>query len=472
MGQECCTNESDEKKEISKVDEYREIQSISPQKLTQYNQNEDSATQVKKLSSTNDEQKAAAMIQKQAKAYLNSKLVQRHGPSGKQGAVIVKELPPKVKKRLDWYKSQYGSWLDSETFQNYGSKTKDKINELIKVYKLKAVKIENKDWYIGCWKDHAIDIYGTMICQNGVIYEGEQLNGVWNGAGRKITEEETYEGVFKEGKFHGYGVYINSNGSSYKGNWVDGSQSGYGEEIWHDGAKYEGDFEKGRKQGQGKFSFQNGDIYVGDFLANKIDGYGEVTYNDGRKYAGKWKGGLKEGYGEFMWPDGRKYKGEYFLDKKDGDGVFTFANGDVYTGPFVAGVQHGQGKHFHKRGNIVQQGIWREGNLTPIKQKNRDLLAEISKNIGKGTSEIKNNAELEKIVKEAFLQYDEDDSGYLERDEIKKLLDDRCKELHIPLISYEQLDSLIAEVDDNGDGKFSFEEFFMVIGPIFESQMK
>merc|ERR1712062_118837 len=80
-------------------------------------------------------------------------------------------------------------------------------------------------------------------------------------------------------------------------------------------------------------------------------------------------------------------------------------------------------------------------------------------------------AELEVIVKKAFELYDADNSGYLEREEIKKLLNDACGELGAPPITDAQLDEVIKTVDDNGDGKFSFEELYKVIGPILESQM-
>merc|ERR1712118_158267 len=80
-------------------------------------------------------------------------------------------------------------------------------------------------------------------------------------------------------------------------------------------------------------------------------------------------------------------------------------------------------------------------------------------------------AELETIVKKAFELYDTDKSGYLEREEIKKLLNDACGELGAPAITDAQLDEVIKTVDDNNDGKFSFEELFKVIGPILEQQL-
>ena len=79
--------------------------------------------------------------------------------------------------------------------------------------------------------------------------------------------------------------------------------------------------------------------------------------------------------------------------------------------------------------------------------------------------------ELKTIVEKAFKLYDADESGFLEREEIKKLLNDACGELGAPPITDAQLDEVIKTVDDNGDGKFSFDELFKVIGPILEQQL-
>lgn len=77
-----------------------------------------------------------------------------------------------------------------------------------------------------------------------------------------------------------------------------------------------------------------------------------------------------------------------------------------------------------------------------------------------------NDSEIEEIVRKAFEIYDTDKSGFLERDEIKKLLDDACGELGADEITEKQLDAVIQTVDVNNDGKFSFEELNQIIGPI------
>ena len=74
--------------------------------------------------------------------------------------------------------------------------------------------------------------------------------------------------------------------------------------------------------------------------------------------------------------------------------------------------------------------------------------------------------EIGEIVKKAFEIYDVDKSGTLERDEVKKLLNDACGELGADAITDEQLDAVISTVDDNNDGKISYDELFQIIAPI------
>lgn len=85
--------------------------------------------------------------------------------------------------------------------------------------------------------------------------------------------------------------------------------------------------------------------------------------------------------------------------------------------------------------------------------------------------------ELDKIVKKAFSLYDTDKSGYLEREEIKKMFNDVVGDRKIfsdefgkfmarisgSRMTEEQLDESIKKIDENGDGKFSFEEIYKII---------
>ena len=76
--------------------------------------------------------------------------------------------------------------------------------------------------------------------------------------------------------------------------------------------------------------------------------------------------------------------------------------------------------------------------------------------------------QIKEIIRKAFQAYDEDCSGLLERQEIRRLLDDACMEFGAPMVSEEHLDNIINVVDVNGDGVFSVDELTELIQPILE----
>ena len=71
--------------------------------------------------------------------------------------------------------------------------------------------------------------------------------------------------------------------------------------------------------------------------------------------------------------------------------------------------------------------------------------------------------EIEFIVEMAFEKYDTDQSGFLERDEIKNLLTDTCNDYHILPVTDDQIDEVINAADDNKDGMIDFEELHKII---------
>lgn len=76
------------------------------------------------------------------------------------------------------------------------------------------------------------------------------------------------------------------------------------------------------------------------------------------------------------------------------------------------------------------------------------------------------NKKLEIMMENLFREYDADGSGNLDRDEIIKLLADTCKELDITPMADEDVDELIAECDESGDGEFDFDELYDMVSPI------
>jgi calcium-dependent protein kinase len=69
----------------------------------------------------------------------------------------------------------------------------------------------------------------------------------------------------------------------------------------------------------------------------------------------------------------------------------------------------------------------------------------------------------EKKLKAAFKMFDADDSGYISRDEVKQSF------MKITKISEEELEEIVSQVDENGDGEISFEEFKEIMTKIRNS---
>jgi hypothetical protein len=62
----------------------------------------------------------------------------------------------------------------------------------------------------------------------GNVYEGDFVDGVFNGKGKLATNDGEYVGEFKNGEQHGKGEFKWGNGSSYRGNYFKGLREGYG----------------------------------------------------------------------------------------------------------------------------------------------------------------------------------------------------------------------------------------------------
>ena len=70
----------------------------------------------------------------------------------------------------------------------------------------------------------------------------------------------------------------------------------------------------------------------------------------------------------------------------------------------------------------------------------------------------------EDLLKYAFKFFDKDDSGQIDRDELKKVL--FAGKFNSEEQTKEQLDSIISEVDTNSDGRISYQEFCVMMNNI------
>ncbi len=75
------------------------------------------------------------------------------------------------------------------------------------------------------------------------------------------------------------------------------------------------------------------------------------------------------------------------------------------------------------------------------------------------------------LIKKAFTEYDLDSSGYLERPEMGRFVEDSCKEVGVAMVNEQHLDRIIAVFDLDKDGKVSIKEFSELLRPMIEKQL-
>lgn len=92
--------------------------------------------------------------------------------------------------------------------------------------------------------------------------------------------------------------------------------------------------------------------YYGNIVDDKPNGFGICYYDNDMKYEGDWKEGKKDGIGRMYKKDGSYYEGNWKNDKKH----------DL------------DGKIIDKKGNIVQHGVFINGNFDPHYNSNYRLL--------------------------------------------------------------------------------------------------
>jgi hypothetical protein len=157
--------------------------------------------------------------------------------------------------------------------------------------------------------------FATRIFSNGDIYIGEFKNGDFDGQGNITSKLYDYVGEWKEHKRNGYGTSSLGNTFKYIGEHKDGKFDGQGTLTNFYGDTYVGEWKNGQKNGQGTLSLVNRDKYVGEWKNNEMTGQGTYMFADGRKYVGEFKDGNKNGKGIFVQVDGRSTEGIWKNDK-------------------------------------------------------------------------------------------------------------------------------------------------------------
>ena len=208
------------------------------------------------------------------------------------------------------------------------------------------MEFPNNAVYEGGWEKGKRHGNGKMLYVDGTIYEGGWKEGKYHGIGRKSLYNGTiYEGNWKEGKPHGKGKTISLDGTIYEGEWKEGKYHGKGKCEFPNGIVYKGEWKEGKPNGKGEVTYSNGDIYDGDWVDGKD--CGQCTYirkSDGHKYVGGWGENGSLGYGIYIYPDGASRSGNWDgTVLLDGEGVMRYDDGSAYDGQIKNNKRHGYG---------------------------------------------------------------------------------------------------------------------------------
>ena len=211
--------------------------------------------------------------------------------------------------------------------------------------------------YKGEFRNGKFGGQGKLTLKDGHVYEGDFRDGKYHGEGILTWGVSSYTGEFKEGLFSGYGRLIWEIGHIYRGEFLKGEYHGKGT-LTREGNLYVGEFKNGRFCGHGRVVWENDSIYEGDFVDNQYHGCGVLTW-DGNKYTGEFRYGKFNGQGTLKLKKRHIYTGWFMNDKYHGSGTLTW-NGNKYVGEFRNGEFNGAGELIKKNGTI-QSGEFRNG---------------------------------------------------------------------------------------------------------------
>jgi putative phage-type endonuclease len=194
---------------------------------------------------------------------------------------------------------------------------------------------------------------------NGVVYEGDHVDGSAHGKGVMIWPDGSrYEGGFVAGARYGNGIYTWPDGTRHDGVWVEGKCHGEGSRVWADGRGYQGGWVDGIIHGKGVLCLADGSRYEGHFVAGELHGKGTRIWPDASRYDGDWICGKRTGKGMYTWPDGARHEGDWDDGKRHGKGLLTSADGSRYEGHFVADERHGKGIYSWPDGSRYDGDWW------------------------------------------------------------------------------------------------------------------
>ena len=201
-----------------------------------------------------------------------------------------------------------------------------------------------------------VDVQDMLYLHQGLSsgkYHGQIdfITGLPHGQGSFECSKCSYNGAWKDGKFDT--TTAASNDKSI-------ITSTYLDKIHND--SYQGAFQDNKYHGQGTLSYGDGRVFTGTFDKGSI-ARGTMSYTDGSSYQGAFKDHKRhDDHGLYLYPDGgSQYKGSFVNDAMQGHGSMVWKSGTKYVGEFQNSVRHGLGREFDASGNVLFEGLWKNG---------------------------------------------------------------------------------------------------------------
>ena len=157
-----------------------------------------------------------------------------------------------------------------------------------------TIYLEDGNMYFGTLKYGTFNGSGTLSSpDNKYLYNGEWKDGLKHGQGQLITETIKYSGKFENDLFSGNkGILCDQKGNIYEGDFLNGKFEGYGHYTMSNGDNYIGEFKNGLFDGKGQLTDKSGNVFDGHFSKGRKEGFGLIITNKGEKIEGKCKDGI------------------------------------------------------------------------------------------------------------------------------------------------------------------------------------
>ena len=111
------------------------------------------------------------------------------------------------------------------------------------------LQIKDRLYYGQVDADNKMHGIGTLLHDNGFIYQGMFEHGLMQGLGfSHDSKYNKYLGEHKDGQRHGYGIQLLSDGRQYKGSWNSNRLHGICKETLSNGQSYLVYFDSGKRK--------------------------------------------------------------------------------------------------------------------------------------------------------------------------------------------------------------------------------